>query len=243
MKNKLYIIFAFSLVACASLEEPPNSLVVEAYIYENKPVENIKITLVNPINSATDEIPVSNVEVYFKTNNTSYKLTESNTAGYYNLDFDIPIISGKRYELLVLYNDIEMVGETTIPKPVTGLLSSKDTLILTSPNDFINVSWDGTPDEWYLGVIQGNDPENTDFPFNNFFSIPAQKSTIKITPNDVQSVGIQQLILYGITKEYEDLYRISTSTIGSSNAGNMTNGFGVFTGFSSDTLTFVASEN
>ncbi len=230
------------LFSCAALEEPPASLVVEAYIYENKPVENIKVSLIKQINSSMEEIAVTNAEVYIKSNNSRYKLIESAKLGYYELDFDLPIISGVTYELIVTYNDLEIVGETTIPKSITNLAANKDTIEVTLPTDFINVTWQNTPESWYLGVLSENQAGVTDFPFNNFFSIPTQKSLIKITPNDIQTLGKQEFILYGITKEYEDLYRISSSSIGSSNAGNMSNGFGIFAGFSSDTVTFFAMQ-
>ncbi len=240
MKNSLYIILAFSLFSCASFEEPPSSLVVEAYIYENRPVENIKVTLVNPINSELAEVPVSGAEVIIVSNNVGYLLTESNVPGLYNLENNLRVESGNSYTLTVKYDDIEMEGQTTVPLKIENLSVNKDTLTLNEPNQFLNITWKNEEQLWFLGVIALNNADVSDFPFNSFFSVPTQEATLKITPDDVQNEGKQDFILYGITKEYEDLYRISTSTIGSSNAGNMTNGFGIFAGFSTDTLSFVA---
>lgn len=240
MKTNLYIIFAFSLFSCANLEEPPSSLVVEAYIYENRPVENIKVTLVNPINSELDEIPALGANVKIISNNIGYQLTESSLPGFYNLENNLKIESGNSYILLVRYKGIEMEGQTTIPPKIEGLSSNKDTLLLNEANQFLEITWENKNNLWFLGVIPANNADESDFPFNSFFSIPTQKTSLKITPSDVQNEGKQDFILYGITKEYEDLYQISTSTIGSSNAGNMTNGFGIFSGFSTDTLSFVA---
>jgi len=240
MKNNLYIILAFSLFSCAALEEPQSSLVVEAYIYENKPVENIKVTLVNPINSELAEMPVSGAEVRIVSNNIGYQLTESNVPGFYNLENNLVIENGSTYMLSVKYEDIEMEGQTTIPPKVGSLSSNKDTLLLNEPDQFLRINWENENELWFLGVISANNADRSEFPFNGFFSVPTQETNLKITPNDVQNEGKQDFILYGITKEYESLYRISTSAIGSSNAGNMTNGFGIFAGFSSDTLSFVA---
>ncbi len=241
MKQYIYIVLIASLFSCEVLEEPASSLVIEAYIYENKPIKNIKLFLVSPINSVGEEIPVSNAEVFIETDGVAYKLTESDRVGYYDLNLNLQVISGKTYGLTVRYNEVEIKGETTIPVSIDSLLVDKDTLFVNSPNDFIKATWTDSFNAWYLGVILRNDPTATDLPFNNFFSTPTQEPSIRIAPNDVQTLGSQQLILYGITKEYEELYRITSSTIGSSNAGNMTNAFGIFAGFSSDTITFITS--
>ncbi len=240
MKTNLYIILAFSFVACANLEESSSSLVVEAYIYENRPVANIKVALVNSINSESAEMPVSGAEVEIVSNSIGYQLTESSLPGFYNLDNNLKIENGNTYMLSVKYKGIEMEGQTTIPPKIEGLSSNKDTLLLNESDQFLRINWETQSELWFLGVIPANNADESEFPFNSFFSVPTQKTSLKITSNDVQNKGKQDFILYGITKEYEDLYRISTSTIGSSNAGNMTNGFGIFAGFSSDTLSFVA---
>lgn len=241
MKKYIYFVLILSFLSCTAVEEPPSSLVIEAYIYEKKPIKNIKIFLIDPINSIGEEIPVSNAEVFIETGGVAYKLTESDRDGYYNLNLNLQVVSGKTYGLTVLYNNIEIKAQTTIPASIDSLLLHKDTLFVNSPNDFIKAAWTNSFNAWYLGVILKNDPTATDLPFNNLFSIPTQEHSMQITPHDVQTLGSQQLVLYGITKEYEELYRITSSTIGSSNAGNLTNAFGLFTGFSSDTITFITS--
>ncbi len=66
--------------------------------------------------------------------------------------------------------------------------------------------------------------------------LPTKGKQLEISSNNVSITGDAQFILYGITEEYQKLYRISSSSIGSTNAGNLSNGFGIFAAFSSDTL-------
>ena len=241
MKYLLYIALVSFMVSCTNPEVPEASLVVEAYLYENKPVENIKLSLVNPINSESTEEAVSSAMVSIQWNGIIYPLEEKNDTGYYSaIDSSLQIISGHTYELLIEYNEVELRAETTVPVLPTSLSTSKDTLNLSSSSDFINVNWENIDSLWHLGVIQPNDPNLTEFPFNNFFSVPTQGNELEIKPIDVQNTGINQFILYAITEDYENFYRISSSSIGSSNAGNLSNGFGIFTAFSSDTVNIIA---
>lgn len=241
MKYIYYIAIVTFWASCTSPELPESSLVVEAYLYENKPVDNIKLSLVNPINSESTEEAVSGAIVSIRWNNVLYPLEETNNTGYYSaIDSSLQIISGHTYNLLIEYNDVELSAETTVPVLPTSLSTSKDTLNLSSSSDFINVSWENIDSLWHLGVIKPNDPDLTEFPFNNFFSVPTQGNGLEIKPIDVQNTGINQFILYAITEDYENFYRISSSSIGSSNEGNVFNGFGIFTAFSSDTVNIIA---
>ena len=142
--------------------------------------------------------------------------------------------------MYILYHDQEYVAATTVPLPPLQVQSSKDTINLALENDQINVTWQNPDSTWYLGVIAPDQAFETNLPFNNFFSLPTQASSIKITPEDVKLTGSQHFVLYGITDDYAKLYKISNSSIGATNVGNISNGFGIFSAFSSDTLTFVA---
>lgn len=240
MKN--YFVIALFLFSCQSLDESlvENSLVVEAYLFENKTVENIKLSLVNPIDGQSELITVSNARVYIGWNNIFYELFENNNTGLYSSnDENLQIISGENYELRIDYNNDVYRAETRVPLTPSQLTTSKDTLNLNASTDFIKMTWENPDSLWYLGVIAEEDPSATDFPFNNFFSVPSKSSEIKITPNNLDYIGDRQFILFGITDDYQDLYRISNSTIGSSNAGNLSLGFGIFAAFSSDTVNFV----
>lgn len=238
----LYVVFAL-LQGCKSQELPEASLAVEAYIYTGKPVNDIKLSLVKPINGEIQE-PVSDAQIFIIWKGGYYPLTETSVPGTFEYKYgNLQIESENTYSLFIRYHEQEYYAETTVPKPPASIIQSKDTLRLLDANDFINISWQNVDSTWYLGVIAPGQPVNTDFPFNNFFSIPTRGNNLSITPEDVNIVGMQKFVLYGITEEYEKLYRISNSSIGSSNVGNLSNGFGIFAGFSSDTLQFIAVDN
>ncbi len=243
---RYYIVFILFIVACnANLEQGlgESSLVVEAYIFENKPVENIKLSFVNPIASQTNPMSVSDAEVFIFSNGFYYKLVDNNNTGLFSdKNGSLKIISGNTYELLIRYNNKEYTAITTVPAPPKQLKASKDTLFINAESDMIQMTWQNPNTLWHLGIIADQNPNDTAFPFNNFFSVPTQENSLSITPNDVQSIGNKQFILYTITEDYENLYRISGSGTGSTNAGNLSNGFGIFSAFSSDTLNFVVSD-
>lgn len=245
MINRIILyVLALLLFACEGQELPDASLAVEAYIYTGKPVRDIKLSLVKPINGIDEQIPVSDATVYIIWNSRYYPLEEDTIPGHFVYKFsNLTIESEESYTLYIKYHNKDYFAETTVPNPPVGFKANKDTLLLNSTNDLINLSWQNSDSTWFLGVIAPGKEISTDFPFNNFFSLPTRDSKLTITPEDIHIVGPQQFVLFGITEDYEKLYRISNSSIGSSNVGNVSNGFGIFAAFSSDTLSFVALEN
>lgn len=229
------------LFSCSEQEFPDASLTVEAYLFEGKPVNQIKLSLVKPLNTDEIEPPVSNAEVYINWNGRYYQLIEStiNPGVFESQNSDLQIISNNTYLLYIRYNDEEYYAQTTVPNPPINLVASKDTLNFINDTDLIKMQWNNSDSSWFLGVISPEKNKLKEFPFNNFFSLPTRANELEININHVQENGTQQFILYGITRDYEKLFRISNSSIGSSNAGNISQGFGIFASFSSDTLNFV----
>lgn len=242
MNRIVQIALCMLAVSCASLESPDASLVVEAYIYENKPVENIKLNLVNPIDNQISPEPVTNVEIFIMNRNIKHKLS-IDVDGTFKADDKLKITEGEQYELLILYNDLEITAQTTVPPTPQGLIANKDTLYRSTASDLIRITWNNPDSLWHLGVISNLNPDSQEFPFNNFFSVPTRKNKLEISGNNVNIAGDAYFVLYGITEDYQKLYRISSSSIGSTNAGNLSNGFGVFSAFSSDTLSIYIKDN
>ncbi len=243
MKKVLQSILFLVAVSCASLESPDSSLVVEAYIFENKPIKNIKLNTVSSINDNASGEQIMNVEVYIQNNGIRHQLVQSATDGTFSASSSLTIKAGEDYELLIFYNDLEITAQTTVPPTPKKLLANKDTLNRSSSSDFIRTTWNNPDSLWHLGVISNLDPASKEFPFNNFFSVPTRGNQLEVSSNNVSIAGDAQFILYGITEEYQKLYRISSSSIGSTNAGNISNGFGIFAAFSSDTLNIYIKEN
>lgn len=241
MKRYLYLLFF--LISCAENDAAFNSsvpLVVEAYLFENKPVENIKLSFVRGINNQSNLVAASGASAFIIWKGIFYPLVETSRPGFYSAeDESLQIKSGETYELYINYMGENHEAEATVPPSPSQLMASKDTLEFSDNDDFIDITWNNPDSLWHLGVISDINPASTEFPFNNFFSIPTQASKLDIKPNNLQSTGNKLFIIYGITDEYQELYRISNSTLASSYAGNVSNGFGIFAAFSSDTLSFV----
>lgn len=240
-KLNLLIWISILFLSCSNPEAPEASLSVEAYIYEAQPINHIKLSLVKPINE-TERQPVSDAEVFIQWNNKYYQLKEiiDEPGTFYSDNINLQIIENNTYTLIVRYHDEEYLAETIVPSIPKQLEANKDTIDLSNNNDLITITWQNSDSTWYLGVIAPEEGSSTEFPFNNFFSLPTKESSIKIETEDVNNTGSQHFVLYGITEDYAKLYRISSSSIGATNVGNLSNGFGIFAAFSSDTLTFVA---
>lgn len=232
------------LLACSNPELPEASLSVEAYLYEGQPINHIKLSLIKPINADEEQQPVSDAEVFILWNNKHYQLREhpDEPGTFYFQNENLRVVENNPYTLYIRYHEQEYYAETIVPSSPKYLAASKDTIDLANENDLINITWENSDSTWYLGVIAPDKNTETEFPFNNFFSLPTQNSSIQIEANDINLTGSQHFVLYGITEEYAKLYRISNSSIGATNVGNLSNGFGIFAAFSSDTITFVAKE-
>lgn len=242
MKKQHYLLLMvfLALIGCAEPKIPEASLSVEAYLYAGKPIDQIRLSLIKPIEEELVQ-QVSDAEVYIIWNNKHYELIQSLEDGrFYYPDTNLKVIENDTYNLYIRYHEQEYYAETIIPKKPLLLTATKDTIDLAVETDEIGVTWQNNDSTWYLGVIAPEIDSETELPFNNFFSLPTQESVIKITTNTIYNTGNQHFVLYGITEEYAKLYRISSSSIGATNVGNLSNGFGIFAGFSSDTLTFVA---
>lgn len=242
MKYTLTIILLITLFfSCGKPEIPEASLSVEAYLYAGQPVNQIKLSLVKPIEDEQEQ-PVSDADVFIIWNGRHYLLTETpDKPGWYHFpDETLMVEANNAYTLYIKYHEQEYYAETTVPLAPLGLTASKDTIDLAIETDEIAIAWQNNDSTWFLGAISPELQTQTDLPFNNFFSLPTQANSTRIKTNNVHTTGYQTFVLYGITEEYAKLYRISSSSIGATNVGNISNGFGIFAAFSSDTLTFIA---
>ncbi len=239
MRTQLTIALLTLMLACKSPAPPQRSVVIQGFLHAGNPISAIELSLVEPFNTQANTEPVTDALVFLTYGNETLPLVQTQTAGYYAPIENTHIVKpGENYQLNIEYKEAIIEAVTVIPPMPINLKLDTDTLDTTNPFSAINVRWSADEKGWFLGVIEPVNPDSTEFPFNNFFSLPVQDSTLHIGAENIQSKGKHIFILHSITKEYADIYRISSSSIGSSNAGNIANGFGIFTGFASDTVSF-----
>jgi len=268
MKVRIYILaLAFAtLLNCSESKLPvapaSDQLVIQAYLFANKSVKDIKISTLVPYNSQQEYIPVNDAIVTLIKNGTTFSLAlAKGDSGFYDYPGnDLQVEAGDRFQLQVLHNDVLATAETVVPDaPKIGTLS-RETLWYpartskgrgrATDSSFIKVEWQqqNERDSLYYVVIK---------PFKNgeLRNIPSVHGTFSsywesgnkwkfysyaIDYTYFQSSGEYVFYLYHINREYADLYKVREifqrkQMIAPS---NIENGYGIFTAFNCDSVRF-----
>lgn len=119
--------------------------------------------------------------------------------------------------------------------------------------DPVTLTWDNDDGSYYIVVIENieetldpiRDFGDSTRTGNIFKKPPTTASGIQLRPQEFQYFGRHRLILYHVLPDYASLYSENSSS--SQNLTNpstsITNGYGIFTGLNSDTLSFTVFEN
>lgn len=177
---------------------------------------------------------------------------------------DLEIEIGQSYGLAFDYEDESISSETTIPSRPTGGAISRDNITIPQINDFselrnfrdsfeetIDISWDNDNADFYYLVIENieENPESIDptdvlggLGINfEFITEPTQLDVFSLRVLvHYSQYGLHRVTLYHVNEEYARLYESTTQDSRDLNEPftNITNGLGVFTGFSSEQFFF-----
>jgi hypothetical protein len=128
---------------------------------------------------------------------------------------------------------------------------------MTGSDDTVLVTWSNASQEYYYIVIESADSSGTlirdttggffgggggGFGFR-LISQPTNQSSYRINPGEIQYTGKHTVKLYRINKEYADLYRsrMQDSRALNEPLTNVTDGLGVFSAFSSESMEFMVT--
>ncbi|MEO0339675.1 MAG: DUF4249 family protein, partial [Bacteroidota bacterium] len=259
----LYIlIFTLNNFSCeqediSSIES--NTAVVAAYLFDGQSVDSIRITQSIGYNqSDTALTTLDDLEVAIIDGDRRY-LLENIGDGYYKNDALI-IQTETTYELDFIHNGEVVSAETFIPKKKEAILSSTSISLAKIEGfptggfgaipDPIEVTWDNNEGDFYYVKVTNleEDPEYVNELLLQFGGIPRGiqfNSDPEVTdfhviqPNrDLTQYGRYEIIVFRVQPEYASLFNLgnnSSQTI-TEPPSNVTNGLGLFTGVSSDTL-------
>lgn len=243
-----------------------DQLVIQAYLFANRPVKDIRISTLVPYNSQQEYIPVNDAIVTLIKNGMTFSLAlAKGDSGFYAYSGnDLQVEAGDRFQLQVLHNDILATAETVVPDaPKIGTLS-RDTLWYpartskgrgqATDSSFINVEWQkqNGRDSLYYVVIQPKEsyklpswPENIPVPYSqesNYWRT-GNKWTFYHYPIhyfNLKFAGEYVFYLYHINREYADLYKVRDVFQGKQMEApsNIENGYGIFTAFNCDSVRF-----
>ncbi|MCP4178740.1 MAG: DUF4249 domain-containing protein [bacterium] len=265
--KKIPIILLISTIFLFSCEkvilqqsEPESLIVVEAFLYEGEPVDDVLITsllLYGGEDTLVQTISDAQIEIIH--NNNRYALVSTDNEGNYHYPgTDLDVIEGESYQIEINYFDKTLTAETTVPSAPSGITISDemyyiDNDLIQTDYDYwanlpeLELNWNGSERAYYYILFENID----DFPRDiwtgkdtegiKIITLPQQGNIKIFRPLEVIfQYGIHRVKVYSVNKEYSDLYESMNQDSRELNEpiSNITNGLGVFTAFSSDSISF-----
>jgi len=253
-------IFAFT-ISCTddSLNIPDNTLVVvQAYLYENEPVTEIRLTETIVIDADTTSAPpINNAQVILVKNDSSYSLFSSaGDSGYYHYPgIDLNVNSGDKFDLKIYYDDQYIFAQTVVPaSPVNISISDENLEVIEfipgnpglMDENTLEVTWLNENDELFYLVIDNIEvnPLEIETGFSRmprkWISQPMNRDFFSINQRAVTHYGLHRIKLFRLNQEYADLYQSRTQDSRDLNEPltNIENGLGIFSAFASDSVFF-----
>lgn len=201
---------------------------------------------------------LDSLDITITCNDTVYHLTGQGDGSYTHPGLIIK--AGNQYDLSFTYNGKIVSASTKIPaKPVNFAQSvteiSLEQVTATSstagsPGSFpdpVTLTWDNTDASYYLVVVQNIDSASTLAPIIDtgtvdttriFRNRPSTAASTEINSRTFTYFGKHRIVLFHINPDYAFLYDRSSSSSQnlSTPSTGISNGVGIFTGISSDTL-------
>lgn len=272
MKNELLLAILFSVLfvlmtACfdTSLEfEDQFEQVVEGYIYQDRPIEGLKISKMISFGDDTtggQGIINASAELFRGDDSWLFILNEEDSSYY--IAEDIDFYAGDTCKLKINYLDEEITAVTVIPDLPPSIDQSETSISIpyvTDMFDFreltmpepVRLSWEN-PEGRYVFIriqniesnpysIMPDPPDDMPFKHPNFVfqmdTEPTNGTFYEINSRELTHFGTHQIIVYGVNQEYVSLYNSIDQDSRELNEPytNVSNGLGIFTAFSSDTL-------
>ena len=258
--------------SCTEIEEVniKDNFVVEAFLFAEEAVTNIRLKTTFPISAAEDDSdPINEASVQLIKNNTTYDLVATGTDGFYHYpDTDLNIFSGDLFSLKVNYKSRSASAQTIVPVSPTGVNINVDSVVIPRVNLspaslellrevlqglFINVAWENPTEDWYYIVVENIEQiKDPIFPavveealeFFRFVSDPTQNDAELIIGAGLRHYGTHQVTVYRVNQEYADLFENSTQDSRDLNEppSNIENALGIFTAFASERIFFEVLE-
>jgi hypothetical protein len=258
------IITGVCLASCSkdlmTSREAGKIAIVESYLYAGDSVIKIKVSKLLPVSDDTLEAIEYISGLSLQVNGSVLTETDS---GYYTLSLGAgKIHPGDSYTLRFLCYGDTISTATTIPATPEGFSISSSVLYakrITSTStgfgsmDEVELTWLNDDAGYYYIIVEYIDSvpdyiisamEDTELPVMRSIA-PTQSNTSRIDRRNISFFGSYRIVLYKVNKDFADLYHSITT-----NSNNIedpitgiTNGYGVFTGMSSDTVYLEVKES
>lgn len=219
-----------------------------------------QLPFLNEVEYSSDDINNLAISILF---NDSIILLSPADSGLY-IDSSIIVKEGDMFNLSFSFNSKNVMAYTYIPSKPANLIQSATKIYVPrmdstsgpptgTMSDPVEITWTNDDESYYLLVVENmessldpiRDFGDQEPPGNRFRKSPTNSSFESIRPNDFQYFGTHRIILYHVLPDYAALYdQNSTNSINLTNpSSSITNGYGIFTGLSSDTLYIEVKES
>lgn len=265
----IVLLFFVSLSGCFEAElvfEDQFEPVVEAYLFKNQDVTNIKVSSMFSFGSDTTigGQKITDALALLSRENEIWHLVHNDAdSGSYYLDADLIMESGDVFDLTVTLDEEILSAETVIPENPPLISMSTNEIRIEDVDDIqdfrdvvmpdpIEFTWDNPDSKYYFFRVQNIEAEENaimpdppaDMPFRkggfNFQmdTRPINSNFFVLEPRELTHFGTHQIIIYSVNDEYVNLYNSQEQDSGELNEpfSNIENGLGIFTAFSSDTM-------
>lgn len=238
---------------------PYNDLpVIEGYLYANNNVEvRISRQVASSANVVYSDDHIDSLDISLSDEDSTFYLEASGNGTYKNSR--VIIRGGVTYTIRFEYNGKIVSAVTTIPSTPENYTQSQTAISIQkidsnttfTPgsfqiNDPVELSWSNPDNSYYMLYAKNTetnlelirDTTQTRFRTASFRNEPSKMSSSEIRDQQFQYFGKYMLILFHLNPDYAALYNDnSNSSQNLSNpTSNITNGLGIFTGISADTL-------
>ena len=238
MKIQKYLPVVFSLIVLSSCtEDSPlisenEQIVVQAYLYANESIRQIRLTSTLPLDVIdTNAPPINTAEVGLIKADIRYALDLSpGDSGYYHYDGDdLTVEVGDYFEIYVDHFNQTASGTTTVPPAPSNVTKSSSTLYVpefTDPQDFMNfefdstrhqitIEWDAVDNALFYVSVENTEANPDSIETSGFrpggmgrffISAPTSSSEYSISMMNVDCYGQHDVRVYRVNQEYADLY-------------------------------------
>ena len=263
---KIVLLAPVIIIAAAGCDqgspvEPAESLlVVQAYLYAGKPVDDIRLTSTLSLSAEDSLAPtVHDADVVLWKQGNSYGLiASSGDSGYYHYPGnDLDVNSGDDFSIEILYNGQTVYAETSVPELPDNAALSSGTLYVPGDINPFDTDWD--PEDYSIDLTWSNEDSSLfyvdvqcveDNPEEistwmggigrpqGMITAPRVNDSYTMSFRDVAFLGNHTITLFRVNREYADLYtsRQQDSRDLNEPLSNIEGGLGVFSAFAGKTF-------
>lgn len=235
----LIILAGISCLQCSEEVKTKDNFVMEAYLYSNESIRNIKINEILAVESSDTIAPaIEDATVILKKESQEYLLQFDNASKtYFYPGNSLQVKPNDFFEITVVNKSRTAMATTVVPQPTKGLalsdtkinipqlqlnFSTRDQLVALFANARVTVTWDNSENDLHFIAVESLDKFDPIFPSNfpttvvglfrtfRFVSAPNRNNSYTIVGLSLETYGRYRVKVYRVNKEYADLFENQT---------------------------------